>query len=129
MRIKYKNRALQFNLFFGIVWLAFFGLKLFFAENMHWLDYGWLIISAAYFAIYFYHKKYAYRTIENGFLNVNGPFGKTLNLTEIKRVKKFAGDYILKTNNKKVTIHTFAIDPDSSAALNEALKELNVEWE
>jgi len=35
-------------------------------------------------------------TIENGIINVNGPFGKKLNLTEIKRIKKFAGDYIRK---------------------------------
>jgi len=59
---------------------------------------------------------------------VNGPFGKKLILTEIKRIKKFAGDYILKTDEKELTINTQIIDPNSLAELNAELKKLNVEW-
>lgn len=67
-------------------------------------------------------------SIENGILTVNGPLGKKLNLTEIKRVKKFAGDYILKSDKKDLTINTQIIDPNSLAELNAELEKLNVEW-
>jgi hypothetical protein len=67
-------------------------------------------------------------TIENGIINVNGPFGKKLNLNEVKRIKKFAGDFILKTDNKEMTINTQIIEPTSLSELNEELEKLDVEW-
>jgi len=67
-------------------------------------------------------------TIENGIIKVNSPFGKKLNLIEIKRIKKFAGDYILKTDEKELAINTQIINPSSLAELNAVLEKLNVEW-
>jgi len=128
MKIQYKKRQLNFNLIFGIIWLTYFLVKLIFDEEIHWIDYGWILISLAYFGIYFYQKKYKYVSIENGILTVNGPFGKKLNLNEIKRIKKFAGDYIIKTDNKELTINTQIIEPNSLAELNAELEKLNVEW-
>lgn len=128
MKIQYKKRQLNSNLIFGIIWLTYFLVKLIFDEEIHWIDYGWILISLAYFGIYFYQKKYKYVSIENGILTVNGPFGKKLNLNEIKRIKKFAGDYIIKTDNKELTINTQIIEPNSLAELNAELEKLNVEW-
>ena len=128
MKIQYKKRQLNFNLIFGIIWLTYFLIQLIFDEEIHWIDYGWILISLAYFGIYFYQKKYKYVSIENGILTVNGPLGKKLNLTEIKRIKKFAGDYILKSDKKDLTINTQIIDPNSLAELNAKLEKLNVEW-
>lgn len=128
MKIQYKKRQLNFNLIFGIIWLTYFLVKLIFDEEIHWIDYGWILISLAYFGVYFYQKKYKYVSIENGILTVNGPFGKKLNLNEIKRIKKFAGDYIIKTDNKELTINTQIIEPNSLAELNAELEKLNVEW-
>ena len=128
MKIQYKKRQLNFNLIFGIIWLTYFLIQLIFDKEIHWIDYGWILISLAYFGIYFYQKKYKYVSIENGILTVNGPLGKKLNLTEIKRIKKFAGDYILKSDNKDLTINTQIIDPNSLAELNAELEKLNVEW-
>ncbi|RYM35408.1 hypothetical protein ES731_15470 [Psychroflexus gondwanensis] len=128
MRIQYKKRQLNFNLIFGIIWLSYFFVKLFFDDKLDWIDYGWILISLAYLLTYFYQKKYKYVTIENGILTVNGPFGKKLNLTEIKRIKKFAGDYILKTDKEELTINTQIIEPNSLAELNAELEKLKIEW-
>src|SRR5690554_2974857 len=128
MKIQYKKRQLNFNLIFGIIWLTYFLVKLIFDEELHWIDYGWILISLTYFGTYFYQKKFKYVSIENGILTVNGPLGKKLNLTEIKRIKKFAGDYIIKTDNKELTINTQIIEPNSLAELNAELEKLNVEW-
>jgi len=128
MKIGYKKRHLNINLILGIIWLVWFFVFDFNKEEMNWTDYGWLVISIAYLSIYFYQKKYKYVSIENGILTVNGPIGKKLNLTEIKRIKKFAGDYILKTDKKELTINTQIIDPNSLVELNAVLGKLNVEW-
>ncbi|MDG2274406.1 MAG: hypothetical protein P8L28_00990 [Flavobacteriaceae bacterium] len=112
----------------GLVWLIWFFIGVFGKEEPNWTDYGWFFISLMYLGIYYYQKKYNYLSIENGIINVNGPFGKKLNLTEIKWIKKFAGDYILKTDEKELTINTQIINPSSLAELNAELEKLNVEW-
>lgn len=43
-------------------------------------------------------------------------------------MKKFAGDYILKTDKNELKINTQIIDPNSFAQLNAELEKLNVEW-
>lgn len=96
-------------------------------EN-RWTDYGYIIFAILYLILYVYQKQNKYLTIENGILKINGSFGKKINLTEIKRIKKFAGDYILKTDKKELTINTQIIDPNSLVELNTELEKLNVEW-
>lgn len=127
MKIKHKRRQLKINLITGIFWLFYFIILLNINEKNHWIDYGWILISLMYFINYFYQKKYNYVVIKNGVINVNGPLGKKLNLTEIKRIKKFAGDYILKTDKKELTINTQFIEPNSMVELNAELEKLNIE--
>jgi hypothetical protein len=103
-------------------------LNLNYSGGNRWMDYGYLVFGILYLILYFYQKKYQYLTLENGILKINGSFGKKINLTEIKRIKKFAGDYILKTDKKELTINTQIIDPKSLAELNAELEKLNVEW-
>ena len=128
MKIKYKPKHLNLNLIFGLFWLIWFFIGVFGKEEPNWTDYGWIVISLMYLGMYFYQKNYNYLSIENGIINVNGPFGKKLNLTEIKWIKKFAGDYILKTDEKELTINTQIINQSSLAELNAELEKLNVEW-
>lgn len=128
MKLQYKKRQLNFNLIFGTIWFVYFFIKLFLEEKLHWIDYGWILISLTYFGSYLYQKKYKYVSIENGVLKVNGPLGKKLNLTQIKRIKRFAGDYIIKTDKKELTINTQVIEPESLVELNAELEKLNVKW-
>ncbi|MEW7281243.1 hypothetical protein ABW636_21830 [Aquimarina sp. 2201CG1-2-11] len=128
MKIEYKKKHLNVNLILGLVWLVWFFVGVFGKEEPNWTDYGWIFISFMYLGIYFYQKNYKYLTIENGIIKVNSPFGKKLNLTEIKQIKKFTGDYILKTDKKELTINTQVIDSNSLAELNVELEKLNVEW-
>jgi len=128
MKIAYKKRHLNINLILGLVWLVWFFVGVFVKEKLNWTDYGCGVISLMYLGLYFYQKNYKYLTIKNGVINIKGPFGKKLNLTEIKRIKKFAGDYILKTDKNELTINTQIIDPNSLTELNTELEKLNVEW-
>ena len=81
-----------------------------------------------YIVIYSFDYFNQYLTIQNGIIKENHLFGKKISLIEIKLIKKFAGDYILKTDNKELTINTQIIDANSLAELNAELKKLNVEW-
>ncbi len=128
MKIEFKKTHLKFNLIFGIVWLVLGILNIAFEEEIRWNDYGYLLISILYMALYFYQRQNNAITIERGVIKMGGLFGKKLNLTEIKSIKKFAGDYILKTDNKELTINTQMIDSNSLTDLNTELEKLEVEW-
>jgi len=128
MRIRYKKRNLNINLILGVFWLIFGLLNLNYNQENFWGDYAYLLFGILYLIFYFYQKQYKYLTIKNGILKINSPLGKTINLSEIKRIKKFAGDYILKTDKKELIINTQIIDPNSLTELNAELKNLNVEW-
>ena len=128
MKIGYKKRHLNVNLIFGLFWLLWFFIGVFGKEEPNWTDYGWIVISLMYLGMYFYQKNYNYLTIENGFIKQNWPFGKKLNLNEIKRIRHFAGEYILKSELKKMKINIQLINEESLLELKTELKKLDVEW-
>ena len=126
MKIKYKKEPLIVYLTAGFFWFMFFNVILFEKEELNWIDYGWIVMSLIYLGIFFYRKKYYYLTIINDNIRVNGPLGKELKLTEIKRIKKFAGDYIIKTDQKEIIINTQIIDSSSLKELDAELEKLEV---
>jgi len=130
MKIQYKKKKLKINLIFGLIWLIFAIVQLFVVDYQSngWIKYGWLGISLMFITMYFYEYFNQYLTIKDGFIKVNSPFGTRLNLNEIKQIKMFAGDFILKTNEKELTINTQLIDSKSLVLLKTELEKLNVEW-
>ena len=128
MKIKYKKEPLIVYLTAGLFWFMLFNVIFFEKEELSSLDYGWIVMSLIYLGIFFYRKKYYYLTIIKDNIRVNGPLGKELKLTEVKRIKKFAGDYIIKTDQKEMTINTQIIDPNSLKELDAELKKLDVVW-
>ena len=128
MKIGYKKRHLNVNLIFGLIWLVWFFIGVFGKEEPNWTDYGWIVISLMYLGMYFYQKNYNYLTIENGFIKQNWPFGKKMKLKEIKGIKHFAGEYILKSELKKMKINIQLINEESLLELKTELKKLDVEW-
>jgi hypothetical protein len=128
MKIPYKKKQLNINLILGIVWLINGIVQTYFDEKLRWYNLGWFILSGVYFIIYINQKTKNYLTIENGIIKENYPFGKKINLDEIKLIKHFAGDIILKTEKTELTINTLLIDEKSIPELKTELKKLNVEW-
>lgn len=130
MKIRYKKKNLKINLILGLLWLIFAitQMSIFNHEEESWIKYGWLVLSLSYIGIYSYKYFNQYLTVKNGFILENSPFGTKIRLTEIKQIKKYAGEYILKTDDKELTINTQLIEPKSLTALNVELNTLNVEW-
>lgn len=127
MKIQYRKNRHNFNIIFGILFLTLSLLGIFTRDNTSWTEYCFLIMSCSYFGTYFYEKKNQYLTIENGVISVNKPFGKKINLTEIKQIIKYAGDYTLKTDKTKLKINTQIIELNSLSELDAVLEKLNVE--
>lgn len=128
MTVGYKRRYLNANLIMGLFWLFWFFLGFLTKDELHWMDFGWIVISLIYICLYLYCRQKKYLSIENGMIKENGLFGKKMQLTEIKWIRKFAGDYILKSDNRELKINTQIIDPASLANLNAELEKLNVRW-
>ena len=128
MKIRYKKKQINLNLFLGIVWLANAIIQTVVNEIPSWFDYIWYLLSGFYLIAYFYQKKEKYLTIENGTIKQNWPFGKKLNLTEIKRIRHSAGEYILKTEFNEMKINIGLIEDESLSDLKSELKKLNTEW-
>jgi hypothetical protein len=128
MKIRYKKKRLKFYLIMTILWLIFVVFNLISNDFGEWTAYTWLGISVMYIAIYSFDYFNQYLTIQNNVIKENHLFGKKINLNEIKRIKKFAGDYILQTEKTELTINTQIIDQNSLTELNAELEKLNVEW-
>ena len=128
MRIQYEKKQVNLNLYLGLLWLVNGIIQTLRNENVDLFDYFWFLISGIYLLIYFYQKKEKYLTLEKGIIKQNWPFGKKMNLNEIKRIRHFAGHYILKSDNKELTINIQLIDEKSLLELKSELKKLNAEW-
>ncbi len=136
MEIRYSKKRLNSNYKLGLYFLIagvlmIIAFMLFSDSKEFEFDSAGIgLIGAGIFslAIYCYEKKKQYLTIKNGILKKNTLFPKNINLNEINRIKKFAGDYKLKTNKSEFIIDTQIIDPNSLAELNTVLEKLNVEW-
>ncbi len=128
MKIKFKKSRQRANLILGIVWIILGVLSIVTDDEIRWTDYGYLVIGVLYLGLYLYNLTNQYLTIENGTIQKNGLYGfrKKISLNKINWIKKFAGDYTVKTEQEELKINTELIDKDSLTELNKILAELNL---
>ncbi|WP_293294241.1 hypothetical protein [Allomuricauda sp.] len=119
---------MNINLALGMLWLLWFITNYFSSEGTDWHDYGLGLFSMIYFGLYLYQRQNKYLTISDGWIKKNSPFGKKIKLGEVDRIRKFAGDYILKTDSKEFVINTLIIAPESIKDLDGELQKLDVTW-
>lgn len=134
MKIKYSkerlNSSYKLGLYFvimGIIVTVIFTML----GNSNKFDYtGFELIIGGVFSmiVYFFENKKQYLKIENGVLTKNTLFPKKISLKEINQIKKFAGDYILKTNEREFIINTQIMDRNSLIKLNQEFEKLNIKW-
>lgn len=127
MIISYKKRSINFNLVYGLLHMVLSFIMMY-LEGHLWISYFWMAFSVLCMINYYFQKTYQYLNIENGIIKKNEPFGKKLKLSEIQKIKKIAGDYILKTGHKELTINIQIIEPKSLILLNSELEKLNAVW-
>jgi hypothetical protein len=128
MKIRFKKKRLYMSALLGIVWTGLGIYNIIEDENLRWMDYVYLLVGILYIGHYLFDFKNQYLRIESGTIRKNRlyGYGKKINLNEINSIKKFAGDYTLKTDTQKLKINTELIEEKSLAELNEILQNLNL---
>ena len=119
---------MRINLVLGLVWLTWFLIQFFTSDNFQGLDYFWLLISITYLGLYFYQRQRKYLTLADRKLKVHDFPEKEVHLDEIREIRKFAGDYIIKSGEKKMVINTLIMDSEDLELLTAELQKLSVEW-
>ena len=127
MKILYSKKQRKYHFFYALFWLLLGITGLFFSERKLSLIYLLhIFLSIIYF--YKYLKGTNYLIIEKGVLKQNYIFGKKIELSDIKSIKHFAGEYILRTEKRKMTITISWVDQSSLLDLTTELKKLDVKW-
>ena len=126
MKILYSKKKHKYDLFQGIFWILLFAIGILFSDRKNVFFYLNLIMGLVH--IYLYLKVKYYLIIEKDVLKQNYIFGKKMELSEIKSIKHFAGEYILRTDKRKMRINIGSIEKSSLAELRDELKKLDVQW-
>ena len=126
MKILYSRKKRKYDLFYIIFCLLIGILSLFFSETNH--KFLYLYMPLGLISLYRYIKVKYYLIIEKDVLKQNYIFGKKMELSEIKSIKHFAGEYILRTDKRKMRIDIGSIEKSSLAELRDELKKLDVQW-
>ena len=125
MKILYSKKRRKYDLFQGLFWILLFVLGLL-SDRKNVFFYLYLIMGLI--NIYLYLKVKYYLTIENNLIKQNYIFGKKIDLSEIKSIKHFAGEYILRTDTRKMRIDIGSIEKSSLVDLKGELKKLDALW-
>lgn len=126
MKIRYKKKRFYANLILGIVWIGLGIFAIWEDDNIRWYDYGYIVFGTLYFGLFLFELLNEYLTIENGTIRKNSILGKRINLNEITEIKKFAGDYTLKTEKQELKIKTELIEKNSRVELIKILEKIKL---
>jgi len=126
MKILYSKKRRKYELIQGIFWILLFILGVLFSDRKNDFFYLYLIMGLIHF--YLHLKVKYYLSIKNNIIKQNYIFGKKIDLSEIKSIKHFAGEYILRTDTGKMKIDIGLIEKSSLAELRDELKKLDVQW-
>jgi hypothetical protein len=110
MRILYNQTQIKKTLLLGIVYTILGCISVFTSKEDILI--GFIVIGVLHIAISFWQKNRPYITIDDEFLQKDGIIKKKIRIAQIKSVKYFAGDYIIKSPAQEVKIDTNLIDKE-----------------
>lgn len=85
--------------------------------------YIWLAVGMLYVIIYSFTIYKQYVTIQDNWLYRNELPFKKIDLTQLREVKKFAGDYTLKTDQTELVINTQIMGEQSRQTFEAIMEE------
>jgi hypothetical protein len=127
MKIEFKKRHLNLNLFYGLLFILT-GLITLQSNQNRWYAIFSILLPILFVTKYFLLKHNKYLTIDKGIIKINSLFGGQVKMSKIKQIEKYAGNYILQTDNKKLSIDTYIIEEKSLVKLKAELENLNIKW-
>ncbi|UPS92724.1 hypothetical protein [Bizionia sp. M204] len=124
--IKFKSKRLYFNLALGLFWIVSATVSIWESDKIYWLSYVTMLIGVIYIGMSLWEFNKQYLTLTPNIIKENSLFGKKILLKDIIEVKKLFGDYILKTDQKELSINMSLVHDDSKAELNAFINSINV---
>ena len=128
MKIRYNNKVQRKELVLGSIFFVL-GLVFVWEEPQNFFRYGLIFLGLAHLISGIYKIKNPYINLENGILKRSGLFPQIINLSEIEKIRKFAGDYIFHTSKKKLKINSELVSKDQKAELENMLRSLDIPFE
>ncbi|MBZ9787636.1 hypothetical protein LB456_09225 [Psychroflexus sp. CAK57W] len=129
MKINYSKRRLYSNLISGLLLLTVGVLSLFSSKDfIFWSGFVYFILGIHHISQFFYDSKHQYLILENESIQQVRLFGaKTkIDFNEIQTIEKVDGNYILKSDTKKIKIDIDLIDNAALLKLMEVLKKADL---
>lgn len=124
--IKFKSKRLYFNLALGLFWIVSATVSIWESDKIYWLSYVTMLIGVIYIGMSLWEFNNQYLTLTPNIIKENSLFGKKILLKDIIEVKKVFGDYILKTDQKELSINMSLVHDDSKAELNAFINSINI---
>ncbi len=124
--IKFKSKRLYFNLALGLFWIVSATVSIWESDKIYWLSYVTMLIGVIYIGMSLWEFNNQYLTLTPNIIKENSLFGKKILLKDIIEVKKLFGDYILKTDQKELSINMSLVHDDSKAELNAFINSINI---
>ena len=88
---------------------------------------GFIGIGIIFIVKYFYNKNRPYVILTENSIMSNGIFKKEIEIKNVKSIKYFAGDYIIKSAEKEIVIDTNLVDKESQSNLKNYFENLKLQ--
>lgn len=128
MKIKYFKKRLYLQLISGVLFIAGSIFSFFYSDGIGvWIGYAYLVTGILHL-VDFFNNNSRYLIIEHASIEETKLFGsKTrMDLDEIQTIEKVDGNYILKSDTKKLEIEIDLIDNPSLLKLIKVFKSLDL---
>ena len=100
------------------------GISSLFIGSENYFLTGFIGIGFFYVVTSIYNIQNPYIRIESEYIKKSGIFNKKVFLDEITEIKKFAGDYIVKTKNREIHFDTNMVDKESLKSFTDYFDQL-----
>ncbi|QBA64600.1 hypothetical protein [Muriicola soli] len=120
MKFYFSRKYLRRNLIFCVPFFLILGFQLF-SGRLSSDSLLFLLAALVPLMAYFLWRKYPFAIIEGDVLSKNPIVPKRINLKEVLHIEKYAGNYIFRSANDKLTLDTAIICPADLLALNAEL--------
>ena len=124
IKLKYTKRTFKTYLFMGLGFFALGFLGTVF-DSISTYNY---IIAALYLFGAYYYSNYPMIEISESEIKENWWFGKRIALKDIREIKYFAGDYIVKSQTQELGICKSQLSIEDQQLLTDFLRQFEDKW-
>lgn len=124
-KICYPKSRLQNQFGYGIIMIGV-GFFAVYINSSSIFSYLWILLGALQTGTSMYQKKHQYITIENDRLIKHSLIPKSIELSKIRKVRKYVNSYKIEGEDKSIRIEKKMIEDDSLYRLNHFLENLQL---